>query len=292
MGCAPDEVAASGDVTIVATTTIVGDLVQRVAGDEAAVEVLVPRGADPHEFQASAQQAARLRDADLVVSSGLGLEQGLEDVLAGAAADGVSVLELGPSLDPRPLDPDAEDHGEDHGDGAGLDPHWWLDPIRAARAVELVAERLGTIADGDWEARAEAYVAELQALDQEIERGVAEVPAERRKLVTSHESLGYFADRYGFEVIGVIIPGGSTAAEPSAAGFAQLVEAIRREDVPAIFGETTVSTGLSESLAREVGRDVQVVVLYTESLDDPGTPADSYVGMMRTNLERIVDALS
>jgi zinc/manganese transport system substrate-binding protein len=252
----------------------------------------VPRGADPHEFQASAQQAARLRDADLVVSSGLGLEQGLEDVLAGAAADGVSVLELGPSLDPRPLDPDAEDHGEDHGDGAGLDPHWWLDPIRAARAVELVAERLGTIADGDWEARAEAYVAELQALDQEIERGVAEVPAERRKLVTSHESLGYFADRYGFEVIGVIIPGGSTAAEPSAAGFAQLVEAIRREDVPAIFGETTVSTGLSESLAREVGRDVQVVVLYTESLDDPGTPADSYVGMMRTNLERIVDALS
>jgi len=282
--CASEGAASADDLTVVTTTTIVGDLVRQVTGEEAAVEALVPAGADPHEFQASAQQAAMLREADLIVTSGLGLEQGLEDVLEGAERDGVSVLELGPSLDPRPLDPDAAD--------GGLDPHWWLDPIRAAEAVGLVAERLQAIEEGDWVARASAYDAELEALDEEIRRGVADVPAERRKLVTSHGSLGYFADRYGFEVIGVLIPGGSTAAEPSAADFAALVEVIQREDVPAIFGETTVPTGLASSLAEEVGRDVRVVVLYTESLDEPGTPADSYVGMMRTNLERIVDALA
>jgi len=269
-------------VLVVASTSIVGDLVGGVVGDEAEVNVLIPVGADPHDFAPSARQAASLREADLVVTSGLGLEVGLADALEAAQDEGVPILELGQALDPRPLG----------GSGSrSPDPHWWLDPVRAADGVDLIAERLQAIADGGWAARAALFAAELEALDYELRAALAGVPDGRRKLVTSHDAFGYFADRFGFDVIGVLIPGGATQAAPDPQALAGLAEIIREEGVPAIFAETTLPTNVAEALAAEVGGEIDVVVLYTGSLGEPGSGADTYVGLMRTNVERIVEVL-
>ena len=276
--------APSGDgrPLIVATTTVVGDLVAHVVGDQVRVEVLMPVGADPHDFETSAQQAASLRQADLVVASGLGLESGLVDALEAAGEDGTPILELGPALDPRPL-----------GDDPGVpDPHWWLDPIRAARAVRLIGQRLGEIAPGDWASRADNYAKELEALDGELRSTLSVIPAARRTLITSHAAFGYFAERYGFTVIGVLVPGGSTQAAPDPRQLAALAAVIRAAGVPAIFGETTLPTNVADALAAEVGEEVRVVVLYTGSLGEPGSGADTYVGMLRTDAERIAEALT
>jgi zinc/manganese transport system substrate-binding protein len=145
---------------------------------------------------------------------------------------------------------------------------------------------------GRWRAAAEAYRQELLALDSEIEAILNAVPAEQRKLVTNHAAFGYFADRYDFEVVGVIIPGGSTLAEPSPADLALLVEVLRREGVRTVFAETTQPADLAEALAAELREGVAVVSLYTGSLGEPGSGADTYVGMERTNAERIAAALS
>ena len=281
IGCSgtPD---ASGKPLILATTSIVGDLVARVAGDGAVVEVLIPVGADPHEFAPSAQQAARLRDAALVVTSGLGLEAGLADAIDAAADEGTRILELGPELDPLTL-------GD--GDSDTPDPHWWLDPVRAARAVDLIAGRLGEVASGDWDDRAVAMAMELELLGEELRASLGTIPVERRTLITGHAAFGYFAERYGFEVIGVIVPGGATQAQTDPRALAELAGLIREEGVPAIFAETTLPTNVAEALAAEVGSEVRVVVLYTGSLGAHGTGADTYAGMMRTNVVRIMDAL-
>jgi zinc/manganese transport system substrate-binding protein len=281
-GCGGGVPSMDGRPLIVATTTIVGEFAAHVAGDQARVEVLMPIGADPHDFEPSARQAASLRDADLVVSSGLGLEGGLTDALEAAAEEGTPILELGPALDPRPL-----------GDDASVpDPHWWLDPIRAARAVDLIGERLGEIAAGGWAARATSYADQLMALDGELRSMLETIPSERRTLITSHAAFGYFAERYDFKVTGVLIPGGSTQAQPDPKLLAELAAVIRAEGVRAIFGETTFPTNVADALAEEVGGEVRVVVLYTGSLGEPGSGADTYVGMLRTDAERIADALT
>lgn len=283
-GCSGETPEPDG-VLVIATTGIVGDLVAQVAGDEAEVETLIPIGADPHDFAPSAPQAARLRNADLVVTSGLGLEAGLTDAIEAAAAEGVPILELGPQLDPRPL-------GGDHDDAGALDPHWWLDPLRGAEAVELIAARLADVDEGGWSERAAAARADLEALDEELRTMFAGIPSERRTLVIGHDAFGYFAERYDFEVIGVLIPGGATQAQPDPQALAELAEVIRERQVPAIFTETTLPTNVADALAAEVGAEVEVVTLYVGSLGDPGSGADTYAGLLRTNGERITDALA
>jgi zinc/manganese transport system substrate-binding protein len=282
-GCDDGTPDAEG-MLVIATTGIVGDLVSQVAGGEATVETLIPIGADPHDFAPSAPQAARLRDADLVVTSGLGLEAGLTDSLETAAAEGVPVLELGPQLDPRPLG--------DGGDDGALDPHWWLDPLRGADAVDLIAARLAEVVGGDWSDRAATARAELEALDDELGTMFAAIPAERRTLVVGHDAFGYFADRYDFAVIGVLIPGGSTQAQPDPQALAELAAVIRARQVPAIFTETTLPTNVADALAAEVGAEVEVVTLYVGSLGEPGSGAETYAGMLRTDGVRIAGALA
>ncbi len=280
-GCAGGQPEV-GRPLVVATTTIAGDLAAHVVGHEARVEVLMPVGADPHDFQPSARQAASLRDAVLVVSSGLGLEAGLADALEAAGDEGTPILELGPALDPRQL-------GDDPG---SPDPHWWLDPVRAARATRLIGQRLGAIAGGDWAARAASYADDLEALDDDLRATLGTIPTARRTLITSHAAFGYFAERYDFKVVGVLIPGGSTQAQPDPRLLAELAAVMRSENVRAIFGETTVPANVARALADEVGGGVRVVVLYTGSIGEPGSGADTYVGMLRTNAERIADALT
>jgi zinc/manganese transport system substrate-binding protein len=301
--------------TIVATTTILGDIARNVAGPDATVEVILPIGADSHDFQPSSQQVALLNTADLLVSNGLGLEEGLIDAIEAAEADGVRVLEVGPSIDPMPFvdhnvdetheeplptcDPSAshEEHEEEEeADGehhhGGCDPHFWLDPLRDAEAARVIAQELATIDDSvDWMSRAESYAEELETLDGDIIGILDAVPAERRKLITNHEALGYFADRYDFEILGTVIPGGSTLGDPSSSDLARLVTLIRDEGVPAIFAETVEPSALADAMAAEAGEDIAVVELYTESLGEAGSGAATLVEMLRTNATRIAEAL-
>ncbi|MGH2739149.1 MAG: metal ABC transporter solute-binding protein, Zn/Mn family [Actinomycetota bacterium] len=283
--------AEGGRPDVVVTTTIWGDVVGHVAGVEASVEVLFPIGVDAHGFQPSAQQAARLREADLVVANGLGLEESLVDLLGSTEQESGNVLELASLLEPIPFGGQPAHEGEEE-ERVGGDPHVWMDPQRVAQAAGLIAKRLEALAPGDWLARAEDYTAEVIAADRRIEQVLADVGAPRRRLVTNHEAFGYFAARYDFEVIGVIVPGGSTLGEPSTAEFAELASVIEREGIPAIFAETTVSTVLAESLAAEVGRKIDVVELFTESLGEPGSGGETYLDMIETNAERIRDALA
>ncbi|MEL6984121.1 MAG: metal ABC transporter substrate-binding protein, partial [Actinomycetota bacterium] len=187
-----------------------------------------------------------------------------------------------------------EDEHDDHGH-EGDDPHFFTDPARMADAVEGIVDFLTDEVDGlDADALAEsadAYLAELEALDGEVEALVESIPEENRILVTNHEVFGYFADNYGFEVVGAVIPSGSTADGASAGDLAELAEVISDEGVPAIFSDTSSSDDLIETLAAEVG-DIEVIELYTESLGDADSDGATYLEMVRTNATRIAEALS
>jgi zinc/manganese transport system substrate-binding protein len=285
----------------VATTTVWGDIAGQVVACAGVGEVttLMPVGVDPHDFTASSKDVATMAAADLVIANGLGLEEGLEDSLAAVAREGAAVLEIAPLLDPIPFG-DGDDHadeedehaeGEEDGHG-GDDPHVWLDASRVATAATLIgaelAERTG---DQAFATCGEQVSGELADLHDEVATALAAVPVDRRVLVTDHDAFGYFASAYDFEVAGVVIPGGSTLAKPSSAEMAALTEVVRDAGVPAIFANTANPQALVDALAAEVG-NVEVVELYEGSLGEPGSGADTYQGMMRTNAQRISDALA
>lgn len=271
---------------VVTTTTILGDIAATIAGDDFVVEVLMPAGADPHDFQPSSQQVASINDADLVITNGLGLEEGLLDVIEGAEADGVKVLVVGTLVDPLPF---AEAGPEE----LQTDPHFWTDPLRVATAVEVISNTLSEIDPSvDWATRASAYADELAALDSEIEALFGPISEASRKLVTNHDALGYFAHRYGFQIVGVVIPGGSTLAQPSSADLAALVAVMEKEDVRVIFAETIAPAVLADAVAAEMGGEVEVVELYTDSLGPEGSGAETLIDMLRLNAERIAAALT
>ena len=299
-GCGATDTADDDELRIVATTSIWADVVRQITGDDAIVEVLIPQGADAHDFEPTSQQVAALQRADLVVANGLGLEAGLEDIMQSAAEDGANVFEVAPELDPLPFtdhghDEEGEESGDetdvpDHGD---LDPHVWFDLSRVDTAAGLIAARLAELDDSiDWEARATDYSATLLQTDEDVQRVLDEVADEDRRLVTNHEALGYFAARYGFETIAVVIPGGSTLGDPSSAALATLVEEIEHEGVRTIFAETTQPTRLAEAVAAEVGAEVSVVELYTESLGDPGSDAGTLAGMVLADARLVAEALT
>lgn len=280
--CSGDPDQPDGRLSVVVTTTILGDVVANVLGGDGHLEVLIPVGASPHDYQASSRQVAAVNKADLVVANGLHLEEGLEDVLEAAESDGIRVLWVGDLVDPLPFG----EHPESD------DPHFWMDPLRLATAARLIGDEMHAVDDSfDWLERAESHAQEMESLDDEISEVLATIPNGRRKLVTNHDSMGYFSHRYEFENIGVIIPGGSTLGDPSSEELASLVAVIEEEDVPAIFADTTEPSALADAVAGEVGREVAVVDLYTGSLGEPGSGADTYVGMIRINARLIADAL-
>jgi zinc/manganese transport system substrate-binding protein len=266
-----------GDAHVVVTTSILGDVVENLVGDDARVEVLMPPGADPHEFALSARQAADLREADLVVANGGGFEEGFDDALEAAEDDGATVAR---AVDAVEL--------------IDEDPHFFNDPARMAVAAEALAATLADEVPGldtrAFSERARAYVTELESLDAEVEAVLAAVPAEQRKLVTNHDVFAYFADRYGFTVVGTVIPAVTTQAEPGAGELDELAATIEAEGVPAVFADTSSPESLAETLAAEVG-DIEVVQLYSESLGEPGSDGDTYLAMVRTNARRIAAAL-
>lgn len=293
--CGSDDGDGAG-ADIVVTTNVLGDVVRTIVGDDATVHVMMPPAANPHDFAPSAREAATMRDAGVIVVNGRGFEEGLLDTVEAAEGDGAVVVTATDGL------PETDEHGaevedavaDDHGHDHDEDAHFFADPVLMVAAVEhLAAELRANVPALDTDAfteRVDAYLAELDALFLEVTELLTGVPPERRVLVTNHEVLGFFADRFGFEVLGVVIPGGSTLAEPSAADLDALAQAIDEAGVPAIFAETSSPSRLADALAAE-GTDVEVVELYTESLGEAGSGAETYLGMVRFNAERIAAAL-
>lgn len=299
-----DVTSDAGDAdapTVIATTSIWADVTSQVGCGEVQVDTLIPVGTDAHEFEPTVQEADELRGASLVVANGLGLEEGLTDTLDAAGQDGVTVVEVGPELDPiaggdedhaeDEAHSDEEAHAEDEADhdhGDGDDPHVWMDPERVALAVPVIAEALeqvdGLPVDAEQiQGCADDYVAELTALSEEMASTLGALEGTQRHLVTNHEALGYLADRFDLEVVGAVIPSTSTLGESNVRDLDELAQVMQDEGVTRIFGEVTGSDQVAAALAEKVGADVEVVALYTESVGDPGSGAETYLDMMRVN---------
>ncbi len=278
--CVTQDESSNGPL-IVTTTNILGDIAANVIGDEGTVVSLIPVGVDPHDYRPSSREVAMITRADLVIANGLGLEPGLEDILKAARADGVVVLEVAPLLDPLPFR-----------EGEGLDPHFWMDPLRVALAAENIQIQLEVLnLPGQWVPRSLDYRDRLLEARERMADVLERVSPADRKLITNHDALGYFADRFGFEVLGVVIPGGSTLAEPSSSALAELIAVIEAEQVPAIFVDTSDSAALAEAIAAETGVDVAIIELYTGSMGGPGSGADTVIDMLLTDARLVAEAL-
>ena len=274
------------DIHVVVTTNILGDVATQVLGDQVSVTTLMKPNADPHSFQISAQQATALAEADLIISNGIGLEEGLQQHLDRAVAAGAPLFVAGDAVTVLPYQSD---------DAAGEpDPHFWTDPSQMIAVVDALEARVKLIDGIDVDtlaATANDYRQQLVALDESMKSSFSTIPPERRALVTNHHVFGYLAHRYGFAVIGAAIPGGTTLAAPSAADLHDLSEAISTANVPAIFAESSQPDRLMQVLAEESGIAVEVVELFTESLTAAGGGAATYIDMMQVNTQRITDSL-
>jgi ABC-type Zn uptake system ZnuABC Zn-binding protein ZnuA len=272
----------------------VGDVVKNVAGDRIDLTTLIGPGQDPHTYQPTPKDIAAIERAHVVFVNGFHLEEGLESTIDAAAGRASPVVSVSAGIRPRPLSAKEAPLGLGAGgaDVAG-DPHVWFDPANVKVWTSNIEKSLSSLDPANaaaYQANAAAYRRQLDELDATIRAQVALIPAERRKLVTDHEALGYFADRYGFKVVGAVIPSVSTSAEPSAGDLAALVKVIRSQGVPAIFIGTTTNPKVAEPVARETG--AQVLPLHTGETGAPGSGAETYLGMMRANLDTIVKGLT
>ncbi len=284
-------------LSVVATTTILEDLTREVTGEIADVSALMPAGSDPHNFGASARQLAEMQEADLVVANGADFEEQLQSALAEVERSGVPVFRATDHIEPLVVDAEAGGQTAAAADGrvddGSIDPHFWQDPTRSADVVRALGTQIGELTDDPSVVaqRAEAYAMRLGDVDREIKDLLAGIPPDERTLVTTHRAFAYFADRYDFTIVGTVIPSVSTGAEPSARDLETLAAAAQQAGVRAVFTESTASTQLTETLAREVGPQIEVVELYSDALGGEGSEAATYVDMLRTNARRINGAL-
>ncbi len=273
---------------VLASESFLADIAGAVAGERIAVQTLVPIGADPHSWEPAPRDAAAVAHAALFIVNGDGLESFLAPLLK--SITGPRVVEAAAGLAPRT--PRAGEPAA--GDGSReTDPHFWMDPLNVIRYAENIRDALSALdpAGADaYRANAAAYAEKLRELDRWIAAEVARVPPGQRLLVTNHESLGYFADRYGFRIVGTVIPSVSTDSSPSARQLADLVARLRSTGAPAIF----VELGADVRVARQVADEARVKLvtsLRTHTLTDASGPAPSYLAMMRADVQTIVAAL-
>lgn len=299
--------STGGELKVSATISVIEDLAKEVGGDRVEVSSIVPAGADVHTFQPSPSDVREISESEVVFQNGLGLEEWMGDLIESAGGEGQTVVVLSEGMEPLKEDEHGEERvaeeereseerssGEEHEAGGAHEhaegnPHLWLDVHNAEHYVERIRDALSE-ADPEgaeeYEANAEEYLAELQELDAYVEEQAQSIPEENRKLVTFHDAFPYFAAAYGFELVDVIIQ--NPEAEPSGRQAAQLVTRIEEERVPAVFTEPQFNQGLADTIAAEA--NVEVYELYSDSLvDDP--EADSYVQMMRTNIDRVKEGL-
>ena len=277
---------------VVATTSIIGDVVSNLAGDAAELTVLIGMGQDPHSFEPTPQALVAVERAHIVFVNGFGLEEVLLDAIEETAQGHIVPVSAG--IETLALEKEDEGGVHDHG---SVDPHVWMDPTNVLVWVENIESVLAGADPRNhegYETRAEQYATQLRRLDAWMRVRFAEIPTAERKLVTDHHLLGYFADEYGFRVIGAVLPATGTNAEPSAKQTAELVELLRRENTRSILVGTTAGRGvdsLGRAVAAEVGGDVQIVGMLTGSLAPKGRPGDTYLGYMEYNTDQIVKAV-
>ena len=289
--------AAGDPLQVVASFSILGDLVENVGGEAIDVTTLIGPGVDAHTYDPAPADLVVLSEADVVFENGLGFEPWLDGFYASAQPSGARVV-VSEGITPREAgeahEADEEHEGEEGQEHGRFDPHAWYDVANVIVMVGNIRDALAAAdpANADlYETNAAAYIAELEALDSSIREQVATLPEERRKLVTSHDTFSYFADAYGFEVLGTALGSLSTeAGDPSARDIALLIAEIEAAGVPAILAENIANPDLMESIAAEAGVEL-APPLYTDALGPEGSPGETYVGMMQYNVATIVDAL-
>jgi ABC-type Zn uptake system ZnuABC Zn-binding protein ZnuA len=305
---------------VLAVESFLADIAQNVAGERLTIETLIPVGMDPHTFEPTPQDVTRIAQSQVLIVNGAGFEEWLDEVLENAGGERL-VIDASNGLNPRepgtgedaPTEGTGEsicvapsavqtqepgdcelDHPETESEhGHEGDPHFWLDPNYVIRYVENIRDGLSQVDPNSEEIfnqNAEEYISELEQLDSWIVEQVDRIPPEERLLVTNHESFGYFADRYGFSIIGTVIPSVSSGSSPSAQQLASLIDAIRSSNVKAIFLETGANPEIAQQIAQEIGVKM-VSGLYTHSLSPPGGEAPTYIDMMVFNTETIVESL-
>lgn len=295
---APAQGVSVPELKVLAVETFLADIARNVAGERSKVSAMLPVGADPHGYDPTPSDIIKVANSNVLVVNGAGFEEFLERLLKNAG--GVHrVIDASAGLKSRTPQKGEEVQREEVGDQGGEhkhheweDPHFWMSPVNVIKYVENIKDGL-TQADPPgaavYSANADTYIAKLKDLDRWIEAQVKQIPPDRRLLVTNHESLGYFADRYGFKIIGTIVPSVSPEASPSAQQLAHLIDRIKASGVHAIFLETGTNQQLPKQVARDTG--VKVEELYDHSLSEPGGPAPDYIAMMKYDATTIVDAL-
>ncbi len=281
-GCAPQK---KSDLTVVATTTIVGDVVRRVGGDRIQLVVLLPVGADPHTYEPRPNDAAAIQDASVIFMNGLELEHSLEPVITANATG--KVITVSDGIDVLPFS--AQAGGESHTAG---DPHVWMDPNNVMVWVTNIEKALSEIDPQGadiYRSNADAYMKQLSTLDTWIKTEVNGIPLDERKLITDHQSLGYFARRYGFELAGLIIPSVSTDASVSAADLATVEKEIKQSGIKTIFVEKNSNEAVAAQIASDTG--ITYAAIYTGSLGDEKSGAATYLDFMRYDVATIIEGL-
>lgn len=306
---AQPEVQPHNQLQVVATTSIIGDIVKNIGGDAFELTVLMPPGSDPHSYEPVPQDIARVADAQVIFVNGANLEESLLRTLESAAqdaqlvslSDGIELIQSIPHLHPEHTESELPEHTDDQAhdhtqseshEHNGGDPHVWTDPTLVKVWVDKIAQVLSERDSANaalYQANARDYAKELDELDRWIQEQVSQIPPEKRLLVTDHQSFAYFAQRYGFKQVGAVIPSTSTLAEPSAQELANLEDAIRRLGVSAIFVDAAVNPTLAERVGRDTG--VRLVRLYSGSLSQPDGEANTYLDYMRYNVNAIISAL-
>jgi ABC-type Zn uptake system ZnuABC Zn-binding protein ZnuA len=277
-GSGPAVTPGPGAVRVVTTTTVFADIVRSVGGSGTDVHSIIPPGVGPEDYEPKPDDARILADAQLIVSNGVGLDDFLNRLLDSGSGGKTPRLVLGEGIEPIVVD------GEPN-------PHFWLDPTLVKTGyLPKIVTALAALAPADaatFQANAATYGTTLDALDTELKAKVATIPAANRKLVTFHDAFPYFARHFGFELVGVVVA--NVGQEPNAAELAALVEKVKAAGVKAVFSEAQFNPKLAQTLADEAGVTRVVTTLYNDALGP--APADTYPGMMRWNIDQIVEAL-
>jgi zinc/manganese transport system substrate-binding protein len=296
-GCGSGSGARAGQIEVVATTTQIGDWVREVGGNAVAVDQILQPNTDPHEYEPRPSDVAGAAEAKLVFASGDELDSWIDQVVSDSGSD-AQVVDLGASV---PVRLPGESSGAE---ASKYDPHWWHDPRNAEFAVREIARRLTAAGatfcpptegtkrctlryGGRFARNASVYLARLHRLDDGIARCMDSVPAARRKLVTDHDAFGYFAQRYGIDVIGAVIPSQTTQAQPSAKDLSALAGLIEREHVEAIFPESSLSPKVAEAIAGQTGASADHT-LYGDTLGPEGSSGATYLRMEAANANSMV----
>ena len=290
-------------LNVVVTTPMLGEFVKQVAGDSVVLDILMPAEADPHTYDPSPQDAAKIADADIVLYVGIKYEtSSLLKLIENTASTNATLLEIGEEIDPIEFKDGEHDHGnhDDHDeeghegheghDHGSEDPHFWFDPVRVAMAVEVIKDSLVSLDPANtstYEANADNFISELTDLDAQVKALIESVSEDNRKIVTTHEALGYLEARYGIEVFATIIPSLSTADEISPSQIADVIDVIEDNNIKVLFVESEAPSVYAETVAAEAGITA-VTGLYVETLKDGQTYSDFLI----SNVTLIVESLN